>query len=481
MRRARYNPCLWFFRVFIKKNTVSVYRSYFKKNNTLIQNNYLNVSQNPVGEVSYGTNRKTNSRVIFKVDLDLLANKLQNESIDFTNVVSHTLKLTNTIALRPNQTGGLSYSSQIERATSFGLDLFTLLEDWDEGGGYTFQFNDDSFITLPSGASNWYFKSTNTPWILAGAFVTGSTGSTVIGSQVFPKGNENLSIDVTDYINGILYSGNTDYGLGLKMSDLLENTTTLKRRSVAFHLKNTHTCFDPYIETVIDDSITDDRNHFYMDKDNELYLYSNQGDVNVTGVTVYDYEGNIALEIGATGVTRVRKGVYKINVNISSDNYPDAVIFNDVWKIVQNGKNKEISLDFYLVNSNNFYSFGSSNRLTPDNYHFSYFGINSGEHLKRGDKRRIELEIKQLYKNLDSVMPLNLEYRLFIKQSNNVQIDIIPFTKIDRTAETYEFILDTSWLIPQDYHLEVKISDGRVFSVKAPTMFTIISDDAFTG
>jgi len=132
-----------------------------------------------------------------------------------------------------------------------------------------------------------------------------------------------------------------------------------------------------------------------------------------------------------------------------------------------------------LEDSNKYYSFGLSNRLNPDNYHFSYFGVNSQEYLKRGDIRRIEITVKQLYKNLDSNLPLNLEYRLFIKQSNDVQIDIIPYTKVDRTVAGYEFILDTSWLIPQDYYLDLKISDGTVFSRKSPIKFTVISDEAF--
>lgn len=466
---------------------MSVYRSYFQKNNTLIQNNELNVSQNPVGEISYGTAQKTVSRIIFKVDLDDLKTKVLSEGLSQSNIISHKLKFINTIVERDYLIGGNSYSTEIERASSFGLDLFTLVEDWDEGSGYKFQFNDDALITLPKGASNWLYKKTGQLWAQAGAYFTGSTGvtgvtgtSVILATQNFEKGNENINIDVTNYINQILFSGATDYGLGLKMAEALEALATLKRKSVAFHMKNTNTFYEPYIETVIGDTVSDDRNFFYMDKENQLYLYSNRGDVTVSGVTIYDFNDQIYTIVPASGVTRVKNGVYRINLNISTEDYPDAVIFRDVWTVIQNGKTKNISNQFYLIDSNNFYSFGTSNRLNPDNYHFSYFGIDSQEYIKRGDKRRIEVEIKQLYRNQDNNLPLNLEYRLFIKQTNDVEIDIIPYSAVDRTSAGYEFTLDTSWLIPQDYYLDLKISDGAVFSRKALLKFTIVSDDAFT-
>lgn len=463
---------------------MSIFRSYFQKNNTLIQNNELNVSQNPVGEISYGTLQNTVSRIIFKIDLESLIDKINDEGIIPTK---HKLVLTNTIASRPDLLGGLSYSQGIERASSFELELFEITEDWDEGSGYEFHFNDDSLIDLPKQASNWYYRKTATSWIQNGAYITGTTGITgvtggsrIITTQYFEKGNENIEMDVTDYINSILFSGSSDNGLGLKMSDLIEGLDTLKRRSVAFHLKSTNTFFEPFIESEFNDLIEDDRNHFFMDKDNELYLYSNRGDVTITGVTIMDYENKVYEIIPSSAITRVKTGIYRVKVNVDSADFPDSVLFKDIWAVIQGNKLKNISQSFYLINQENFYSFGLSNRLNPDNYHFSFFGIKSGEYLKRGDRRRIDVNVKQLYKNSDGNLPLNLEYRLFINQSSNVQIDIVPFTKVDRTVLGYEFILDTTWLIPQDYQLELKISDGTVFSIKQPIGFTIVSDDAFT-
>jgi hypothetical protein len=217
-----------------------------------------------------------------------------------------------------------------------------------------------------------------------------------------------------------------------------------------------------------------------MDKENSLYLYSNRDDFNVSGVTIYDYNDEIYQIIPASAVTRIKTGIYKITVKVDSSVYPDAVLFKDVWNVYQNGKFKEISNSFYLINQENYYIFGLSNRIELDNYSFSFYGINSGDKIQRGDKKRIDINIKKLYKNLDDNLPLNIEYRLFVLQSGDVQVNVIPYTKVDRTMVGYEFILDTSWLIPQDYYLELKLSDGQIFVKKEPIRFTIISDDFFT-
>ena len=51
---------------------MSRFRSYFIKNNTLIEDNRLNFSQNPVTEISYGTLNSIVSRFIFDIDLEPL-------------------------------------------------------------------------------------------------------------------------------------------------------------------------------------------------------------------------------------------------------------------------------------------------------------------------------------------------------------------------------------------------------------------------
>lgn len=474
---------------------MSIFRSYFLKNNTLIEDNRTNNSQNPVTEISYGTLNKQVSRFIFEIDLQPIIDRIEQGVINPDKIERHVLNLTNTIRYIPQLVGTRYADHETERAASFELELFNVGEDWDEGNGYDFVYIDEQFPQIPQQASNWFDRKTGIEWSSEGAYSTGTTGvsgstggTLVLATQRFEDGSENFTVDITDYINSRIFSGATGFtattfGLGIKFTDEIENIETLKRKAVAFHVKDTHTFYEPYIETYVNDEIEDDRNYFFLDKDNSLYLYANAGnfasDIEVTGVTIIDYKGN---EIGvATGSTieKVRTGVYRIIVNIDSDSYPDAVIFTDRWHIIQNGKNKDIDQRFYLINQDKYFNFDLSNRINFDNYHFNIIGILDNDRIKRGDIRRIEVDVRELYPNQNNNLPLDLEYRLYVTQDDKHQIDVIPFTKLDRTSIGYEFTMDTSWLIPQDYYLEMKISNGNVFNTKKPLRFSVVSDGTF--
>jgi hypothetical protein len=471
---------------------MSRFRSYFSKNNTLIEDNRTNNSQNPVCEVSYGTINTLVSRFIFDLDLTDLQAKVDAGTYTQSNITSHTLNLTNTIRYIPELVGGRYVDTETDRAASFSLELFNVVEDWDEGNGYDFVYSDEEFPLIPWQASNWFDRKTGVAWTDEGAFTTGATGASgitgntlVLATQAFEDGSENISIDISDYVNAQLFTGTTGFtattfGLGLKFTDNLEVLETEDRKAVAFHVKDTHTFYEPYVETLIDDSISDDRNYFYMDKDNELFLYAKAGNsatnVTVSAVTIIDYTGAVVSVATGSSISEVRDGVYKISANIDPDTYPDAVIFTDRWRVTQNSRVKNIDQKFYLINEDNYYNFDLSSRINFDNYRINIGGIKEIEKIRRGDSRIIEVDIKELYPNQNTNLPLDLEYRIFVTQDENHQIDVIPFTALDRTLVGYEFTLDTSWLIPQDYYLEVKISNGGVFIVRKPIRFTIVSD-----
>jgi len=476
------------------------FRSYFSKNNTLIEDNLTNNSQNPVTEISYGTENAQVSRFIFNVNLEPLKEKIRNGDIKSTSITQHLLNITNTIRYRPDLLATRYYDDETERAASFDLELFTVVEDWDEGQGYDFVYIDEQFPNLPRQASNWTYRKTSIPWSVAGGFSSGNTvinggvtattgNSTVLVIESFPKGQENVYMDVTDIINQLIFTGATGangtiiYGFGLKFPDYIESGTTDQRQAVAFHTKQTHTFFEPYVETVYDDAINDDRNQFYLDKNNELYLYSyagvNRDDVTVNSVTIIDYNDETVSTIGTTGITEVRTGVYKITINVDSDSYPDAVLFTDRWNVTQNGKTKNIDQQFYLISQNEYYNYDLDNRATPDNYYFRYFGLKELEQIKRGDKRRVEIDTRSLYNYQDDQLPLELEYRIFVTQGNKYEIDVLPWTSVDRTKKGYEFEIDTSWLIPQDYFIELRMNSQGMYFTKEKRRFSVVSDGTF--
>jgi len=469
---------------------MSIFRSYFSKNDTLISTNLTNNSQNPVTEVSYGSLNQRVTRFIFDVDLQDLVNKINNGFIVPNDGMRHVLHMTNTISYAQQYLGKKSYSDAIERASSFDLDLFNIDEDWDEGSGYDFIFNDIIYPDVTDQAVNWKERKANIDWSTAGAYNSGTTQ--IIGTQRFETGGESLDIDITEYINQRLtemgvtgLTGTTGYtgssfGLGIKFSDDLEELQTEFTQSVAFHAKQTNTWYEPYIETVVDNVIKDDRNYFYLDKDNDLYLYVNIGgieqNIDVESVNIYDYEDNLVDTLTGDSIINVTKGVYKITLNVDSQTYPDAVIFRDEWNLVINGRTSQHIGEFYLISEKKYYTFDQSNQIDFDNYFFYFWGINEKENIVAGNLRKVKLTIKELYPNQNNFLPLDIEYRVFTTAGSKYEIDVIPFTSCDRTSAGYEFTLDTSWLIPQDYKLQIRMKNGNYYENKQTLSFTVVSN-----
>jgi len=463
---------------------MSIFRSYFSKNNTLISSNLTNNSQNPVTEISYGSLQQRITRFIFDVDLNNLVNKINTGHIIPNSGMTHILHLTNTISYAQQYLGKKSYSETIERASSFDLDIFNVNEDWDEGSSYDFIYDNTFEANSVIQASNWKDRKTGTGWTTAGAYDSGSTE--IIGVETFENGSENLNIDVTDYINqrlngsGSTYSGDS-YGLGIKFQDNLEEEITTFTQAVAFHAKNTNTWYEPYIETIVDDTITDDRNYFYLDKDNELYLYVNVGgieqNITVNSVDIYDHEDNIIDTLTGDSIINVSKGIYKILLNIDSEFYPDAVLFRDEWNLNINNRETQHSGEFYLISEKEYYTFDQSNQIDFNNYFFYFWGISEKENITAGNVRKIKLTIKELYPNQNNFLPLDIEYRIFTTAGSKYETDVIPFTKVDRTSSGYQFNIDTSWLIPQDYKLEIRMKNGNYYENKQILSFTVVSNN----
>jgi len=470
---------------------MSIFRSYFLKNDTLISTNLTNNSQNPVTEVSYGSLQQRVTRFIFDIDLTDLVDKINNGFIVPNDEMKHILHMTNTISYAQQYLGKKSYSESIERASSFELDVFNIDEDWDEGGGYDFIYNDIIYPDVVTQAANWDNRKTDVPWTVSGgSYQSGTTE--IIATQRFETGSESLDVDITDYVNQRLtemgvsgLTGTTTYtgssfGLGIKFPDEYEELITEFTQAVAFHAKNTNTWYEPYIETVVDDVIKDDRNYFYLDKDNELYLYVNVGgveqDIDVPSVDIYDYEDNLVDTLTGDSIVNVSKGVYKISLNMSSEDHPDAVICRDEWNIIINGRVTQHIGEFYLISENKYYTFDQSNEINFENYFFYFWGISEKEKITAGNVRKIKLTIKELYTNQNNFLPFDIEYRVFITVGEKYEVDVIPFTSVDRTSAGYEFNLDTSWLIPQDYYLQIRMKNGNYYENKQTQSFTVVSN-----
>ena len=132
---------------------MSVYKSYFKRNDTLVYNTYTNTARNPVVELFFGrvdnlSSPKGFSRFIFDIDLTDLQSKLANGTISTgcTADMVHTLRMTNTSSF-DEELLNTTWSNGRRRATSFDLVLFRIpktlgstgdAQTWDEGVGYDY-------------------------------------------------------------------------------------------------------------------------------------------------------------------------------------------------------------------------------------------------------------------------------------------------------------------------------------------------------
>jgi hypothetical protein len=204
---------------------MSIHKSYFSRNNTIISNSYTNTGRNPVTELFFGTTVVTQyplgySRFIFDLDLDALREKISNGTISSTcSTMKHTLRMVNTSTFN-KELLNTSTSQGRQRATSFDLVLLRIPpinfdqstpQLWDEGVGYDFadliyQYSpfDRNFSTRPS---NWFETTTISQWQEEGIYNNrnfGSypyTGLTLVTEQHFEFGDENIELDMSSEIN----------------------------------------------------------------------------------------------------------------------------------------------------------------------------------------------------------------------------------------------------------------------------------------
>jgi hypothetical protein len=439
-----------------------VVRTYFDKNNTIVYNSKVNVGMNPIAELYYGGDSSTQSytRLLFYFDETRIKELYTGGTYTDLTKLTHTLKMTNTGAFDTDLIGKTTCKGK-DRACSFDLILFAINQEWDEGCGY--DYGDCTYVGEGSQSfspSNWFDAKTASVWADGNGTYTGST--TVLATQHFDKGNENLEMDITSIVNGYL-TGNTNYGLGIAFTRTLEETETSVHQYVGFFTRHTQTFYEPFVETVYNYHIKDDRADFYLDKDNKLYLYVNLGGTptnldSLPTVVIKDNDDTVYSAI--TAVTHVTKGVYSIDLNIpTTTDYTDCVQFTDTWSGITIGgvSRPDIELDFILKDSMGYYNIGDSDSL-PKKVGLNVTGI-----------KRIPYTIEQK-QTVDS-----LKYRLYVKEGRN-EYTVINFQDVEMANNKNYFLLDTASLIPGTYYLDVKVeSNQEVSTMKDVLSFDIVS------
>jgi hypothetical protein len=436
---------------------MSYFRSYFNKNNTILKFSAINTAKNPTTEIFYGSSF---SKFLFKVDFTDIISKVNNGDLVIDSNTKHYLRMTNTI-FGDSKLIGEKRNTGRQRTTSFDLIVFKISENWDEGvgfdyedGGYDYTYGNNTFDIRPS---NWYNRTTLNQWTIPGVY---STSPDIIATIHFDNGNEDINQDITEYVNGIIVSGNTNHGLGLAFALLYEDINDEYDQSVSFFTKYTQTFYEPFVESVFEDLIEDHRQNFIGDRENNLYLYVTKGSnfYDLDELPVVDILNSSGLSItGLTGLTttKIKKGIYKVTFGITGELCDGKRFFYDKWKnlIIDDVTISDVTQKFVPKPLSSYYSFGS-NPTDSQNFIIQFSGIKQNDKIIRGELKKIVIDFKSIEISKSQIFE-NVFYRIFIKEGKT-NVIVYDWTKLDMTTNENSFYLDTSFMIPREYFIEFK-------------------------
>jgi len=119
----------------------------------------------------------------------------------------------------------------------------------------------------------------------------------------------------------------------------------------------------------------------------------------------------------------------------------------------------DVELDFEIKDDTEYYQIGNNEAL-PIQYALSLSGVKRDEKVKRGDKRKIMVSARLPFTVNESKVIDGLEYRLWVREGST-QVSVIEWQPINRAYLKNYFILDTSWMIPNRYFIDIKLTSNQ--------------------
>lgn len=171
------------------------------------------------------------------------------------------------------------------------------------------------------------------------------------------------------------------------------------------------------------------------------------------------------------------KGVYYIELNMSSKEFESDTMYYDTWSNIwyDGVQLDDVELDFTVKKPEMFFNVG--NRL-EDNQRFTpnVSGINDSENIKRGDIRKLKITARVQYSNQDYQLINGIETRLYVMDGMR-ELDVLPWEPVNKTFLENYMVIDTSILIPQRYYLDIKIKYGMEEIIHHDVLhFDIVND-----
>ena len=458
-------------------------RTYIEKIATIIKDSDINTGLNPVSELSYGASV---TRMLLYFNHSRIKEMYENKTFPNLNKFKHILHLTNAGSMDLTQLHCSELSNITDdvklKAASFDLIFFLIPRDWDSGKGFDYQ---DTKKLISTDGANWYQAKNGYVWDEEGVYsnntlsveydnFSSDLGSNIIiGRQHFNIGVEDINLDITDIFNKFITEELKNYGLGVAFTPATELIEEDVERYIGFFTNKTNTFFEPYVETIYKDAISDDRSNFILDKENKLYLYCNIGSM------LADLDEIPTCEVNGKTyeVYQYSKGIYYINIKLSSSDFKPYTMLYDTWSNIKyHGVNFDaVEMDFTLKPNTLFFNFSNTieqnDKITP----FLY-GIKASENIKRGDIRKVNLLARTQYSKNKAQLIDNAYFRLYIKDGNR-EVEVFPYGQINKTFDENYFLIDTTVLIPQRYYIDIKVEYNRDIIISKQVLeFNIVNE-----
>ena len=468
-----------------------VTRTFLSKCTTIFEGSKDNFGLNPICMLNYG---RLLSRCLLYFDIENIKNNIGLSD------AKHILKLTNCGSIDQKTFDEMIISSDDkgvkERATSFEVVAFKIPEYWDAGRGFD---NSTDLWLLGKNApsthgANWYNAYDGKQWgteIAADGEIIPVQGildikkdyetfkvsgytqdNSIISIQHFDRGNENLEIDITDYVSDILSENHPNFGIGLAFAPYLEELSTNYTQYVGFFSNTTNTFFRPYVESRNNLEVNDNRYSFHIGKMNKLYFYARLGGV------LTDLEDLPVCTINGVEypVKRQKQGIYYAEVKFKKNEIQGNTICYDTWSnlIFEREEMDEVEMEFVALPAENYFQIGEST-INDKKIEPSLSGMNDHEKIYQGDEREIRVMFRVPYSNEYELLNDSF-YRIYIKDGTR-EIDVIDWDKIDTMGIYNVFTIKSAELMPYEYHVDIKAKIGETVRVfKNKLIFTVIDN-----
>ena len=492
---------------------------FLDKTNTIYKNNpFANIGLNPVLELNYGNGLL--SRGLIHFDETEILNLVKDKTFADLDKLSFHLKMTNCFSVDGYPYEKLLQNGMKARQRAASFDIIALKLPCDFDGGRGFDYVSDFWInnnrSFSNNGSSWYFSdngnvwpvdrdkidlenpglniNTRNIWVLSGdtrvkvnleggvysqedienevALYNSGASSLILDAQHFDFGNENLDLDITNYVLDVI-NGEHNYGIMLMFTPRIENIEMELPQYVGFFTDHTNTFFHPYVECIYCETINDDRATFSQGKLNRLYLYTN-----INGIPQnLDNLPTCSIDGVDYPVKQSHKGVYYAVISGLTQDMDNGTILYDTWgNLALNGEEiDDVELEFEVQPMSRFISIGhvvsTKETMIP-----SVYGINDAENLNRGEIREVTVDFRKQFETDKMKLIDGGEYRIYVKDGNR-ELTVFDYQPIEKGFLKNFFVIFTEDLIPNEYFVDIRVKSGRELKYyKEVLRFRVVSD-----